>query len=255
MTANVAPRRYAHDGWPPWRRSAQAVSCAFILAKPPGQRTGPSPSWKRFRPPFDAKAVPGWRCPRDRACPSRWGQGLFPAGHDLKEMHAHRGDADGGKAILLRHTFAICSKLMQTIVNHPPPVLAEIDGVATAAGCQLVASCDLAISVRQGRASASMASMSACSAPRPRWRYHARCNRNACHGDAADRRDDRCVDGAGVRPSSPASCPAEYLNQIVTKYAQVIAAKSPTALRLGTAGFLCTGPRWDWRMPMRTPRR
>src|SRR4029079_8307389 len=69
---------------------------------------------------------------------------LFSAGHDLKEMQAHRADADRGKAYFER-VFALCSGLMQAIASHPKPVIAEVDGIATAAGCQLVASCDLAI--------------------------------------------------------------------------------------------------------------
>jgi enoyl-CoA hydratase/carnithine racemase len=69
---------------------------------------------------------------------------VFSSGHDLKEMTAHRKDADGGKAAFAA-LFAQCSKLMQTIVRHPKPVIAEVRGIATAAGCQLVASCDLAV--------------------------------------------------------------------------------------------------------------
>jgi enoyl-CoA hydratase/carnithine racemase len=69
---------------------------------------------------------------------------LFSAGHDLKEMTAHRSDADRGRTFFER-TFALCSRLMQSIVELPQPVIAEVDGIATAAGCQLVASCDLAI--------------------------------------------------------------------------------------------------------------
>lgn len=68
----------------------------------------------------------------------------FSSGHDLKEMTAHRKDADGGKAAFAA-VFAQCSKLMQTIVRHPKPVIAQVQGIATAAGCQLVASCDLAV--------------------------------------------------------------------------------------------------------------
>ena len=75
---------------------------------------------------------------------------LFSAGHDLKEMSAHRGDADGGRAFFER-TFAQCSLLMQSIASLPKPVIAEVDGVATAAGCQLVASCDLAVASDQAR--------------------------------------------------------------------------------------------------------
>ena len=92
---------------------------------------------------------------------------LFSAGHDLKEMTSHRSDADGGKSYF-EQGFALCSRLMQSIVNLPKPVIAEVDGVATAAGCQLVASCDLAIASEQSRL-ASTASTSACSARRLRW--------------------------------------------------------------------------------------
>ncbi|MDE2182055.1 MAG: enoyl-CoA hydratase [Alphaproteobacteria bacterium] len=68
----------------------------------------------------------------------------YCAGHDLKEMTAHRKDIDHGKAAFAA-LFARCSALMQTIVRHPKPVIAEVQGIATAAGCQLVASCDLAV--------------------------------------------------------------------------------------------------------------
>ncbi len=68
----------------------------------------------------------------------------FSAGHDLKELTAHRSDADGGRAFtkLLMHQ---CSKLMRSIVQCPKPVIAAVEGTATAAGCQLVATCDLAV--------------------------------------------------------------------------------------------------------------
>jgi enoyl-CoA hydratase/carnithine racemase len=75
---------------------------------------------------------------------------LFSGGHDLKQMTAHRADADGG-AGYFEHTFAICSRLMQSIGEHPKPVIAEVEGIATAAGCQLVATCDLAIASDRSR--------------------------------------------------------------------------------------------------------
>ena len=68
----------------------------------------------------------------------------FSSGHDLKEMTARRKDADRGQAAF-GALFAQCSKLMQTIVRYPRPVIAQVQGIATAAGCQLVASCDLAV--------------------------------------------------------------------------------------------------------------
>ena len=75
---------------------------------------------------------------------------LFSAGHDLKQMTAHRTDPDRGRAYF-EQTFALCSRLMQSVVEHPKPVIAEVDGIATAAGCQLVASCDLAVASDQSR--------------------------------------------------------------------------------------------------------
>ena len=68
----------------------------------------------------------------------------FCAGHDLKEMTTGRAGPDRGRAYFTK-VMAMCSAMMQTIVNCPKPVIAEVTGVATAAGCQLVASCDLAI--------------------------------------------------------------------------------------------------------------
>jgi len=69
---------------------------------------------------------------------------VFCAGHDLKEMTAARQNADRGRAYFIK-TLNQCSSVMQKIVTCPKPVIAEIDGLATAAGCQLVASCDLAV--------------------------------------------------------------------------------------------------------------
>lgn len=68
----------------------------------------------------------------------------FCAGHDLKEMTAGRTGPDRGKAYFAK-VMAMCSGVMQGIVNCPKPVIAEVTGIATAAGCQLVASCDLAV--------------------------------------------------------------------------------------------------------------
>jgi enoyl-CoA hydratase/carnithine racemase len=68
----------------------------------------------------------------------------FSAGHDMKELSARRSDADRGRAYFAEIMHA-CSAMMQAIVQLPKPVVAAVQGVATAAGCQLVASCDLAI--------------------------------------------------------------------------------------------------------------
>ncbi len=68
----------------------------------------------------------------------------FCAGHDLKELTAARADPDRGRTFF-EETMTTCAALMTAIVRCPKPVIAEVSGVATAAGCQLVASCDLAI--------------------------------------------------------------------------------------------------------------
>jgi enoyl-CoA hydratase/carnithine racemase len=74
----------------------------------------------------------------------------FSAGHDLKEITAHRKDADGGRAYV-KDIMEKCSALMQSIMRLPQPVIAAIEGVATASGCQLVASCDLAVASSTAR--------------------------------------------------------------------------------------------------------
>lgn len=69
----------------------------------------------------------------------------FSTGHDLKEMNAHRDET------FYRRLLADCARMMQAIVALPQPVIAKVQGIATAAGCQLVASCDLAIAARSAR--------------------------------------------------------------------------------------------------------
>ena len=69
----------------------------------------------------------------------------FCAGHDLREMRANPGRAT------MEALFAQCSALMTRIVRLPKPVIARVHGIATAAGCQLVASCDLALAAADAR--------------------------------------------------------------------------------------------------------
>ena len=69
---------------------------------------------------------------------------VFSAGHDLKELTAHRTLPDGGRAYF-HQIMQACSAVMQMIVRLPQPVIAAVEGTATAAGCQLVASCDLGV--------------------------------------------------------------------------------------------------------------
>jgi len=74
----------------------------------------------------------------------------FSAGHDMKEMTARRSDPDRGRAYF-KQLMDACSTMMQAIVHLPKPVIAEVHGIATAAGCQLVATCDLAVAAEEAR--------------------------------------------------------------------------------------------------------
>jgi enoyl-CoA hydratase/carnithine racemase len=69
---------------------------------------------------------------------------VFCSGHDLKELTAHRADADRGRAFF-ETTMRRCAGVMQAIIASPKPFIAAVEGPATAAGCQLVATCDLAV--------------------------------------------------------------------------------------------------------------
>lgn len=84
----------------------------------------------------------------------------FCAGHDLREMQRHPDKA------WQRTLFDQCSRVMLTIANMPQPVIARVHGVATAAGCQLVAACDLAIACRSARFATSGVNLGLfCSTP------------------------------------------------------------------------------------------
>lgn len=95
---------------------------------------------------FDAIAVD----PRVKAVVLRGAGRAFCAGHDLKEMEAARGQNDGGRRAFTE-LFAQCARMMSTIPRLPQPVIAEVHGIATAAGCQLVASCDMAVAAETTR--------------------------------------------------------------------------------------------------------
>lgn len=74
----------------------------------------------------------------------------FSSGHNLKEITARRSDTDKG-ASYFAALFDACARLMMQVVRNPKPVIAEVSGLASAAGCQLVASCDLAVAADTAR--------------------------------------------------------------------------------------------------------
>ena len=155
---------------------------------------------------------------------------LFSAGHDLKEMTAHRADADGGRAYF-EQTFALCSRLMQSIVEHPKPVIAEVDGIATAAGCQLVASCDLAVASDRSRFGVNGIDVGLfCSTPAVAL------TRNVGRKRAMEMLlTGEMIDAAAALEFGLVNrvAPRGSLTEVVSGYARTIANKSPTALELG----------------------
>ena len=155
---------------------------------------------------------------------------LFSAGHDLKEMTSHRADSDGGKAFF-EHTFAICSRLMQSIVEHSKPVIAEVDGIATAAGCQLVASCDLAIASDRSRFGVNGIDVGLfCATPAVAL------TRNVSRKRAMQMLlTGELIDAATAVEFGLVNrvVPRESLTEVVTDYALTIAAKSRLAVKLG----------------------
>jgi enoyl-CoA hydratase/carnithine racemase len=159
---------------------------------------------------------------------------VFCAGHDLKEMTARRADPDRGRAFFEK-TMAACATLMQSIVRCPKPVIAEVDGVATAAGCQLVASCDLAIATDHATFATPGVNIGLfCSTPMVAL------SRNVSRKQAMEMLlTGETIDAATAREFGLVNrvVPREYLTQIVTKYAQTIASKSPLTLKIGKEAF------------------
>ncbi|HTO30139.1 MAG TPA: enoyl-CoA hydratase [Pararhizobium sp.] len=159
---------------------------------------------------------------------------LFSAGHDLKELTQHRADEDNGRAFFEK-TIRLCADLMLKINHLPQPVLAEIDGLATAAGCQLVASCDLAICTDSSTFCTPGVNIGLfCSTPMvavSRAAHPKQAMEMLLTGetiDASTAKDFGLVNRI---------VPKQYLQQVVNKYAAVIASKSPQALKIGKQAF------------------
>ncbi|MFA7414195.1 MAG: enoyl-CoA hydratase [Rhizobium sp.] len=159
---------------------------------------------------------------------------LFSAGHDLKEMTAHRSDTDRGRQFF-ETTMRLCADLMLKITHLPKPVIAEIDGLATAAGCQLVASCDLAICTDTSTFCTPGVNIGLfCSTPMvavSRAAHRKQAMEMLLTGetiDASTAKDFGLVNRI---------VPKQYLSQVVNKYASVIASKSPLTLKIGKEAF------------------
>ena len=158
----------------------------------------------------------------------------FCAGHNLKEMTLRRGDEDGGEAYF-NDLFARCSKMMLSIVNLPQPVIVQVQGIATAAGCQLVATCDLAVAAEDARFATSGVNIGLfCSTPMVAL------SRNVPRKQAME----MLLLGDFIPAEKAAEIglinrvvPADDLDAAAMAMAQQIVSKAPVAVRTGKRAF------------------
>jgi enoyl-CoA hydratase/carnithine racemase len=159
---------------------------------------------------------------------------VFSSGHDLKELTAHRADDDKGLAFYIEAMTA-CSAMMQAIVACPKPIIAAVEGVATAAGCQLVATCDLAIASEQARFGTPGVNIGLfCSTPMVAL------SRNVTHKRAMQ----MLLTGEMISASEAAdwglvnrAVPAADVRAEALRLAAGIAEKSPLTVSIGKSAF------------------
>src|SRR5262252_3546504 len=154
----------------------------------------------------------------------------FSAGHDLKEMRAHADDKAWQRAL-----FDACSRMMLRITEQPQPVIARVHGVATAAGCQLVSMCDLAVAADTATFAMPGVNIGVfCSTPAVgvvRNVGRKRAMEMLLTGRLFDART--ALEWGLVNRVVPAA----DLDAAVKSYTDVIVARSPAAIRLGKAAF------------------
>jgi enoyl-CoA hydratase/carnithine racemase len=158
----------------------------------------------------------------------------FCAGHDLKELTAARHGKDKGRAFF-ETTMRSCSELMMSVVRCPKTVIAEVDGIATAAGCQLVASCDLAVASEAAKFATPGVNIGLfCSTPMIAL------SRNVGRKAAM-----RMLLTGDMMPAEEAKAmglisdiaPEDQLTEYSLALAKRIAEKSPTTLKIGKEAF------------------
>ena len=159
---------------------------------------------------------------------------VFCAGHDLKEITQARGNKDKG-IFYFQKLFDKCSELMKLILANPKPVIAEVDGIATAAGCQLVASCDLAFASESSKFATPGVNIGLfCSTPMVALSRNV-LNKHAMEmlltGDLVD--CDRAEQIGLINRSFPVDVLKEKVNAIARK----IASKSSVTLAVGKKAF------------------
>ena len=153
----------------------------------------------------------------------------FSAGHDLREMRSHPDQT------YYNELFALCSKLMMQIQQLPQPVVAQVQGIATAAGCQLVSMCDLAVAADSAKFAVSGINYGLfCSTPSvglSRNMHRKQAMEMLLTGDFID------ANVAVERGLINHCVPKSQLEQTVLEMCRKIAAKPEPAVRMGKALF------------------
>ncbi len=219
-----AAARSAHPDPVLLRHDASGV-CVLTLNRPAARNALSRALMSELQAELDATA----RDDRVRVLVIEGAGPVFCAGHDLRELRARpdrRTYAD---------LFAACSRLMLSITRHPRPVIAKVAGTATAAGCQLVASCDLAVASRDARfatpgvniglfCSTPMVALSRAVGRKPAMEM-------LLTGETID------AETAGAFGLVNRVVEAEALDGAVRDLAGALAAKSPLTLRIGKEAF------------------
>ncbi len=158
----------------------------------------------------------------------------FCSGHDLRELTQARQNPDRG-ASFFEETMSLCSRLMITITRTPKPVIAEVHGIATAAGCQLVATCDLAVASDDARFATPGVNIGLfCSTPMVALSRNVGRKESMnmlLTGDMID------ADEAHRIGLVNKVVPKQNLRQSVDGLAEKIASKAPAILRIGKEAF------------------
>jgi enoyl-CoA hydratase/carnithine racemase len=158
----------------------------------------------------------------------------FSAGHDLKELNAHRQDEDRGRAYF-KHVMGLCSRMMQQIVNLPQPVIAAVQATATAAGCQLVASCDLAVTANTAKFATPGVNIGLfCSTPMVALSRNV--SRKAAMEMLLTGELISAQDAARIGLVNHVVAPGRERDEAI-KLAQKITAKSAVTVKIGKEGF------------------
>jgi enoyl-CoA hydratase/carnithine racemase len=154
----------------------------------------------------------------------------FSAGHDLKEMRAHAGDEAWQRGL-----FGACSRLMVSLTRLPQPVIARVHGIATAAGCQLVSMCDLAVAAETATFALPGVNVGVfCSTPAV----------GVVRNVGRKRAMELLLTGEPVDARTALAwglvnrvVPADQLDAEIRRFTDVILARSAPVIRLGKAAF------------------